>query len=44
MFTDSFTKNYNKNIEIGCPLLADVEYPEHLQMSFKDIPFLPENK
>ena len=40
MFTDNFSKNYNKNNEIGYSLLLDVKYPFYLQPLHKHMTFL----
>lgn len=40
-FTDNLIKSYNKNSEIRCTLVGDVEYSFYLQPVYKDIPFLP---
>ena len=44
MFTPNFFINYDKNSDFYYTLLADVNYPEYLKPSRKDLPFLPEKR
>ena len=43
-FNEDFIKNYDKSSDVGYFLEVDVEYPNTLFGSHKDIPFLPERK
>ena len=43
-FNESFIKNYDENHDRGYFLEVDVEYPENLFNSHKDLPFLAERK
>ena len=43
-FNESFIKNYDENHDRGYFLEVDVEYPENLFNSHKDLPFLVERK
>ena len=43
-FNENFIKNYNENSDIGYFLEVDIEYPEQLWSSYKDLLFLPERK
>lgn len=42
MFKTDFNIKYNQNNDFGYTLLADTDYPEHLQPLHKYLPFLPE--
>ena len=41
-FNEDFIKSYNDDIDEGCFLEVDVQYPENLHNLHKDLPFLPE--
>ena len=43
-FNEDFIKNYNENSDVEYFLEVDIEYPEQLQSSHKDLPFLPEGR
>ena len=43
-FTEDFIKNYNEDSDEGYFLEVDIEYPNQLSSSHKDLPFLPERK
>ena len=43
-FNESFIKNYDENHDRGYFLEVNVEYPENLVNSHKDLPFLAERK
>ena len=43
-FNEDFIKNQNENSNKGYFLEVDVEYPEKLFSSHKDLPFLSERK
>ena len=42
MINEEFIKSYNKNMDKGCILKADVDYSCELQNLHSDLPFLPE--
>ena len=41
-FNEDFIKLYNEEIDKGCFLEDDVQYPEKLHELHNDLPFLPE--
>ena len=43
-FNKGFTKNYDKNSDVGYFLEVDVEYPKKIFDSHRDLPILPERK
>ena len=40
-FNETFVKNYNEDIDRGCFLEVDVEYPKSFFNFHKDFPYLP---
>ena len=42
IFTQDFKTSYDKNSDFGYTLVVDVDYPEYLQVFYRDLPFLPE--
>lgn len=44
MFTYDFIMNYGEGRDIGCTLLVNVDYPEHLQPLNRDVSFSPEKR
>ena len=44
IFNEDFIKNYNGNSNVGCFLVVDVEYPQKLFSSHKELPFWPDRK
>ena len=43
-FYEDFKKNYNENSNVGYFLAVDVEYPQKLFSSHKELSFLPKRK
>ena len=43
-YTEYYIKNYNENIDFGCFLEVDIEYPKHLWSLHQGLRFFPEKK
>ena len=43
-FNEDLIKNYKKNSDVEYFLEVDIQYPEQLQSSHKDLPFLPDGR
>ena len=43
-FNEDLIKNYKKNSDVEYFLEVDIQYPEQLQSSHKDLPFLPDRR